>query len=125
MVSDGGSPARPAGAISLSEAIAGLRDELLLAWSVAEDSRLRFKPAPVELTVQLAVTSDKTARAGVRWWLLDAGGEASRQLSATQTVKLVLDPVLTGDDGRPVEFFVADVDEPGRPADVAELSDAD
>lgn len=59
-------PAGPAGSVSLSVAIAGLRQDLLEAWTVSGESRLRFRPSPVELTVQVAVTSDKTARAGVR-----------------------------------------------------------
>ena len=98
----------------MSAAIAGLREELLQAWTASGESRLRFKPSPVELTVEVAVTSDKSAKAGVRWWLIEAGGEASRQLSATHTIKLTLDPVLVGEDGEPVEFLVSDRDEPSR-----------
>ncbi|KAB7739373.1 hypothetical protein GA707_20485 [Nostocoides sp. F2B08] len=47
----------------------------------------------------------------MKWWLVEAGGEVSRQLSATHTVKLTLDPVLIGQDRQPVEFLVADRDD--------------
>lgn len=112
-------PGAPAGSVSLSGAIAGLRQELLQAWTTSGESQLRFTPSPVELTVQVVVTSDKTAKAGVRWWLLEAGGEASRQLSATHTIKLTLDPVLGDEDGQPVEFLVSDSDEPSGQADAS------
>ncbi|KAB7739155.1 hypothetical protein GA707_20545 [Nostocoides sp. F2B08] len=76
--------------------------------------------------MEVAVTSDKTAKAGVKWWLVEAGGEVSRQLSATHTVKLTLDPVLIGQDGQPVEFLVADRDdEPAKKADDLGLADPD
>ncbi|MDD9206388.1 hypothetical protein PU560_07890 [Georgenia sp. 10Sc9-8] len=95
----------------MSEAIAGLRGELLRAWGASVESGLRFKPSPVELTLEVAITSDKTAHAGVKWWLLEAGGEVTRGLSATHTIKMTLDPVLFDDAGQPVEFLVSDSDE--------------
>jgi Trypsin-co-occurring domain 2 len=117
---------RPAGLVSVGQAIAALREELLEAWSSAPDSRLRFRPSPVELTIEAVVTSDASAKAGVKWWLLEAGGELTRGVSATHTVKLTLDPVFTNAQGEPVEFLVSDVaDEtmssPGRAT--VELSD--
>jgi len=107
----------------LSAAIASLRSELLTAWTASSKERLRFKPSPVELTLEVAVTSDKTAKAGVKWWLIEAGGEVSRQLSATHTVKLTLEPLLVGEDGQPVEFLVADHDDPDGTGDVVGLAD--
>ena len=100
----------PLGAVSLSEAIAGLRRELLLAWQGSEGSYLRFRPSPVELTLQLGVTSEKGAHAGVTWWLIDAGAEASRELQAIQTIKLTLEPVVVNAQGNKVDFLVDDVE---------------
>jgi Trypsin-co-occurring domain 2 len=40
----------------------------------AEQS-LRFKVAPVELTLEAAVTWTGTGSAGIKWWLLEAGRE--------------------------------------------------
>ena len=41
---------------SLSDAIAALRDDLAKAWSDGQNSHVRFKVEPVELTVQVGVT---------------------------------------------------------------------
>jgi hypothetical protein len=109
-------PARPpGGAVDLASAIGALRDELLRACWDARASTLRFKPSPMELTLQVAVTSDATARAGVRWWLVEAGGELSHQSVTTQTVKLTLEPVMYDEHG-PVELLVDAADPaPGAP----------
>lgn len=100
----------PVGGVTLSDAIAGLRRELLLAWQASEGSYLRFRPSPVELTLQLGVTSVKGAQAGVKWWLIEAGAEVSRELQATQTIKFTLDPVVVDAEGNKVEFLVADLE---------------
>jgi hypothetical protein len=84
----------------LAGAIAALRLELLEAWRAGAGERLRFRPAPVELTLQVAVTREGKVDAGVRWWVVSAGGEASRGSTVTQTVKLTLDPVFVDERGR-------------------------
>ena len=89
----------PRGVVPLSAAIGALRNELMHAvWAGqfpyelnGKQRWLRFKPATVELTLQLAVTTEGTAKAGVKWWLIEAGGELARKKVATQTVKLSLD----------------------------------
>lgn len=115
--------AAPLGAVSLSAAIASLRGELLTAWTASAGERLRFRPSPVELTLEVVVTSDKTAKAGVKWWLVEVGAEASRQLGATHTVKLTLEPLMVGEGAQPAEFLVADRDNPQATGDVVGLSD--
>jgi Trypsin-co-occurring domain 2 len=85
------------GVVGLSEALVALREELMEAWWEGEgdDRRLRFQIAePIELTMQAAVTVDAKGRAGVRWWLLDLGGEASRASVSTQTLRLKLAPIM-------------------------------
>ena len=101
---------RPEGAVGLADAIGALRGELIRAWSSGQQERLRFKPAPVELTVQVAVTSAGKGRAGIRWWLIELGGEMSRESVVTQTLKLSLDPVMYDDQGRPTDVVISDVD---------------
>jgi Trypsin-co-occurring domain 2 len=96
----------PAGAVPLSAAIDALRSELLRAWTDADGKRLRFKVAPVELTVQAAVTWNGKGSAGVKWWLLELGGEVSHSRAVTQTVKLVLEPVTWDEEGRTMSVFV-------------------
>lgn len=100
----------PEGMVGLAEAIEALRAELLRAWGGNRVRPLRFKPAPVELTVQVAVTRTGKGRMGVKWWLLDASAEASQQNATTQTLKLTLDPVAFNPDGTQTEFFVSDAD---------------
>ena len=103
--SDSGRPL--AGGVSLSAAIGALRDELMHAvWAGqfayqlnGQPRTLRFKPAPIEVTLQVAVTSTGTAKAGVKWWLIEAGAELSREKVATQTVKLTLEPAMFDESG--------------------------
>ncbi len=101
---------RPGSVVGLADAIGALRDELISAWSSGQKERLRFKPGPVELTVQVAVTDAGKGRAGIRWWLIELGGEVSRESAMTQTLKLSLDPVMYDDQGRPTDVMISDVD---------------
>jgi hypothetical protein len=109
------------GRVSLSAAIAALRDELVhavwagqFAYQLNGQARtLRFKPAPIEVSLQVAVTGKGTAKAGVNWWLIEAGGEVAREKVATQTVKLTLEPVMFDEQGQQVELLIdaADTEE--------------
>jgi Trypsin-co-occurring domain 2 len=112
-------PQVPKGSVPLAWAIAALRDELTLAWSAAQGAAIRFKPSPVELTLQLAVTSEGKGKAGVKWYVIELGGEYSRQSAVTQTVKMTLTPVLLNEQGREVEFLVEAPDEAGLAGDEA------
>ncbi len=89
----------PKGVVPLSAAIGALRDELTRAWWDGRDRSVRFEPSPVELTLQVAVTSAGSGRAGVRWWLIELGGEVSRESVVTQTVKVTLEPKMFDEDG--------------------------
>jgi hypothetical protein len=113
---------RPDGTIGLADAIEGLRYELALAAWWGNGQQLRFKPGPVELTVEATVTSTVEGHGGVRWWIVDAGASGSADTSATQTVKLTLEPVMFDAAGQPVELLIDDVVEPppvGEPGVVA------
>jgi hypothetical protein len=48
---------------------------------------------------------------GVKWWLIEAGGELARVKAATQTVKLILEPVLLDNTGNQVELLIDTADE--------------
>ena len=106
------------GGVSLSAAIGALRDELMHAvWAGqfpyqlnGQQRTLRFKPAPIEVTLQVAVTSEGTAKAGVKWWLIEAGAELSREKVATQTVKLTLEPAMFDENGNQVELLIDTAD---------------
>ena len=104
----------PRGVVGLSEALIALREELLTAWQEGEGDgrRLRFRiPEPIELTFQAAVTQERTAAAGVKWWLLGLGGEASRGSVVTQILHLKLAPVMYDQ-------------KTGQAVDVVEIDDA-
>jgi len=110
-LSGDGPQGAPEGVVPLSAAIGALRDELTRAWWDGRDRSVRFKPAPVELTLQVAVTSAGTGRAGVKWWLIELGGEVSRQSVVTQTVKVTLEPKMFDEDGEPLEFLIDAADD--------------
>lgn len=115
------------GGVPLSVAIGALRNELMQAvWTGqfpyelnGERRWLRFKPAAVELTLQLAVTWTGTAKAGVKWWLVEAGGELAREKAATQTVRLTLEPALFDENGNQLELLIDAAD------DIADSSTGD
>lgn len=99
----------------LSAAIAALREELLRACWDSRRQSLRFKPSPVELSLQVAVTSAGKGKAGVHWWLIELGGEVSRESAVTQTVKMKLEPVMFDENGQPVELLIDAPDAIGEP----------
>jgi hypothetical protein len=106
----------PAGAVPLSAAIAALRDELTRAWWDGQHQTVRFKPSPVDLTLQVAVTWEGKGTGGVRWWLIELGGEVSRQSAVTQTVKVTLEPKIFDETtGEPLEFLIDAAEEAASP----------
>lgn len=97
----------PQGTVPLSAAIGALRDELARAWWDGRDRSVRFKPSPVELTLQVGVTSAGAGSFGVKWWLIELGGELSRQSVVTQIVKVTLEPKMFDEStGEPLEFLI-------------------
>jgi hypothetical protein len=105
------------GWVGLPEAIESLRADLAAAWSDSGRHRVRFRVEPVELTVRAGVTRTGKGSAGVKWYVLTLGGERSREVATTQTLKLRLIPVLFDDHGNALpggEQFISDhVDDRG------------
>jgi hypothetical protein len=92
-------------AVGLSDAIGALRQELLLAVDEGTDAAMQFRLAPVELSLQVAVT--KEAGGKIAWHVLGLGGSYSAV--TTQTLKLRLEPVWRRDDGSYTDdFTIAD-----------------
>src|SRR6516225_1409958 len=58
------------GWVELSEAIEALRTALVAAWWDGQHQRVRFRVAPVDLTVQVGVTRVGKGVAGIRWHVL-------------------------------------------------------
>jgi hypothetical protein len=105
-----------AGRVGLSEAIQSLRSELVDAMSHAPNVGLRFQPGPVELTLEVAVTTSGGGEAGIKWWLIEAGVSASRSSVTTQTLKLSLQPVFLDGNGEMLDVLVSGIEEPDQGA---------
>ena len=91
--------------VGLAEAIGALRQELLAAMGEGKDAAMRFRLAPVELSMQVAVTKEAGGKIG--WHVLGLGGSYSS--ATTQTLKLRLDPVWKQGDGSYTDdFAIAD-----------------
>jgi len=81
--------------VGLADAIRALRQELMEAIAEGEGMPMQFRLAPIELSLQIAVT--KEAQGKIGWHILALGG--SYESATTQMLKLRLDPVRVGEDG--------------------------
>lgn len=81
--------------VGLAAAIAALREELLAAMGEGENAAMKFRLAPVELSMQVAVSKDAGGKIG--WHVIGLGGSYSS--ATTQTLALRLEPVWKQDDG--------------------------
>ncbi len=99
----------------LAKALEALRHELALAYQDGQGQRIRFRASGVTLTVETVIRSDKEVSAGVRWYVVHAGGGVTSGREATQTIVLTLTPGLYDEEGRPSPLDVAaDQSEPGQ-----------
>jgi hypothetical protein len=90
--------------VGLADAIAALRRELLAAVAEGADAAMRFRLAPVELSMQVAVTKDAGGKIG--WQVLGLGGSYSS--AVTQTLALRLEPMWKQDGAYTSDFTIAD-----------------
>jgi hypothetical protein len=91
--------------IGLAAAIAALREELVEAVDAGEDADMRFRLAPIELSLQVAVTREGEGKIG--WKVLGLGG--SYESATTQVLKLRLEPAWRNGDGSyTTDFVVSD-----------------
>jgi hypothetical protein len=91
--------------VRLADAIAALREELLDAMGQGKDTAIRFRLAPVELSLQVTVTKEAGGKIG--WHVLGLGGSYSS--ATTQTLALRLEPEWRKVDGSYTsDFTIAD-----------------
>lgn len=91
--------------VGLADAISALRKELLAAMDEGEEASMRFRLAPVELSMQVAVKKQADGKIG--WTVLGLGG--SYASATTQTLALRLEPVWRKADGSYTgDFTIAD-----------------
>ena len=81
--------------IELADVIADLRDELDVARRRGFGEDLRFELGPVELEVSVAVQKDAGGNAKVKFWVVELGADGKVSSTATQRIKLTLNPRLT------------------------------
>ena len=82
--------------LGLVEAIQALRQELSDAIQAGGSETLRFKVGEIELGFQVVV--ERLAKGGVKFWVVELGGEASKAM--THTVRVPLTP--QDIEGKPV-----------------------
>ena len=95
--------------IPLAEAIEELRAEILSAMTMGANAPFQFKLHPIEIELTVTLTRDASARAGIKFWVVDAGAEGKLGQSSTQKLKLTLEPVAR--DGRS-EFLISQLGVP-------------
>lgn len=59
--------------------------------------------------MEAVVTNNYGGRAGIRWWLIDAGSDISHERVITQIIKLTLDPVLMHESQNTHQVEIRDV----------------
>ena len=81
--------------LALAEVVQALRQELSDAIKQAGDSEIRFTATQIDLEFKVGVQRVTEGKAGLRFWVLELGGGATRTAEDVQTVRLSLEPVLT------------------------------
>jgi len=98
------------GGLELASVVRQLRAELNEAMDDSEGERLRFELGPVELSLMVTVGREAKPGAKIRFWVIEAGGDAKISREAVQEIKLVLTPLdmkaALGPDGKPVPPLV-------------------
>ncbi|MFD7434863.1 trypco2 family protein [Streptomyces sp. NPDC059861] len=85
--------------VELAEMIRELRHELNSALAGGGDGPVRFELGPVEIEATVAVGRTGGAGGKVRFWVVEAGGEARVESSRTHRICLTLQPKLVAPDG--------------------------
>ena len=78
--------------LPLADFIDALRAELRAA-ALAKDPQLQFNVGPVTVEFTLMTHREGGGKAGVRFWVVEAGASASVANESTQKVTLALTPV--------------------------------
>ncbi len=78
--------------LHLADYLAALRSELRLA-ALARDPELQFNVGPVTVELTVMTRYEGGGRAGVRFWVVEAGASAGGARESTQKVTLELSPV--------------------------------
>lgn len=83
--------------LPLADFIEALRAELRAA-AMAKDPQLQFNVGPATVEFTLMTHREGGGKAGVRFWVVEAGASATVANESTQKVTLVLTPVTASGD---------------------------
>ena len=86
--------------IGLTEAISALRSELSESILAAAREDLRFQVNDITMEFQVEIEKAASGSAGIKFWVVQLGGEASRTSTFTHSLSFSLKPVTA--DGEPV-----------------------
>jgi hypothetical protein len=90
--------------VDLVSVIRQLRSDLNEALDSAEGERLRFELGPVEVSLTVTVGREAKPGAKVRFWVVEAGADATISRESVQEIKLILAPrdtqATVGADGK-------------------------
>jgi hypothetical protein len=84
--------------IALSKMIAELRRELAESQQAGSNQTLQFHVEEIDLEVKIVSTEEGGINAGVKFWVIDAGGNTKFAAEARQTLRLKLKPLSQGQD---------------------------
>ncbi|GAA2651917.1 MULTISPECIES: trypco2 family protein [Streptomyces] len=76
--------------LGLADMVSGLRRELEVAQQRALAEELKFSVEDVEIEASVQVTKSGGGKAGVQFWVVQAGGEFARSNASTHRIKLNL-----------------------------------
>ena len=76
--------------IGLVEAIEAVRAELTRAVEQNADKKIQFPVEKVDLDFHVGVTRSVDGSGGIRFWVIELGGRASRESESVHTVKVSL-----------------------------------
>jgi len=104
--------------LELASVVRQLRAELNEAMAEADGERLRFELGPVELNLTVTVGREAKPGAKIRFWVVEAGADATISREAVQDIKLVLTPrdmeAAPGPDGKPASPLIKGKPVPGE-----------
>ena len=79
--------------IPLAKTLQTIRRELILAQQESAGEGILFRMDRVEVELQVVVSSKTTGEAGIKFYVVNAGGGVERSGETTHTIKLTLTPV--------------------------------
>lgn len=96
--------------IGMADAIALLRAEVTAAMGAAKGQPLQFELSPIEVELQLQLSNEAHASAGVKWVVVSLGADAKLASARSHRIKFTLTPQ---QDGLPIKVKAPSPDAPG------------